>query len=87
MHAGDLQEAHDLVRKQFRRFGQRALVRHAPEISGGLDGSLQFLTGENFALGGNAWVSGDVLMPGTPREGTDLGIAGLTAPSVNFPVK
>ncbi len=43
-----------------------ALVRHAPSLDGGLDGSLQILTGEDFAFNGNAWVSGDVLAPGTP---------------------
>lgn len=43
-----------------------ALVRHAPSLDGGLDGSLQVLTGESLTLNGNAWVSGDILVPGTP---------------------
>ncbi|MDP3072585.1 MAG: MBG domain-containing protein [Opitutaceae bacterium] len=43
-----------------------ALVRRAPSLNGGLDGSLQILTAESFTLNGNAWVSGDVLVPGLP---------------------
>ena len=43
-----------------------ALVRHAPTLDGDLDGSLQVLTGESFTLNGNASVSGDLLVPGTP---------------------
>lgn len=44
-----------------------ALVRHAPTLNGGLDGSIQVLLPENAALNGNAWVSGDLLMPGVPN--------------------
>jgi hypothetical protein len=44
-----------------------ALVRRAPSLDGGLDGSLQVLTGESFALNGNAYVSGDILVPGLPQ--------------------
>ncbi len=43
-----------------------ALVRHAPDLNGAIDGSLQILTAENIALTGNAWVSGDILVPGMP---------------------
>ncbi|WP_414662095.1 immunoglobulin domain-containing protein [Horticoccus sp. 23ND18S-11] len=43
-----------------------ALVRHAPSIQGGLDGSIQVLLPEDIALNGNAWISGDLLVPGTP---------------------
>ncbi|MBL9186612.1 MAG: immunoglobulin domain-containing protein [Opitutaceae bacterium] len=43
-----------------------ALVRRAPSLAGGLDGSLQVLTAESFTLNGNAWVSGDLLVPGLP---------------------
>lgn len=43
-----------------------ALVRHAPTINSGFDGSLQMLTGENVILAGDAWISGDLLVPGTP---------------------
>lgn len=43
-----------------------ALVRHAPSVNGGLDGSIQVLLPENTALNGNAWVSGDILVPGLP---------------------
>ena len=46
--------------------GMTALVRHAPSISGQLDGSLQTLGAESFALNGNALVSGDLLVRGTP---------------------
>ena len=43
-----------------------ALVRHAPTLNGGLDGSIQQLLPEGATLNGNAWVSGDLLVPGTP---------------------
>ena len=43
-----------------------ALVRHAPAINGGLDGPLQILTGEAMTLNSGAWISGDLLVPGTP---------------------
>lgn len=43
-----------------------ALVRHAPTLNGGIDGSIQVLLGENVTLNGNAWISGDLLVPGTP---------------------
>lgn len=43
-----------------------ALVRHAPTINGDLDGSLQLLSGEGFAVNGRGAVSGDLLVPGTP---------------------
>lgn len=69
------------------------LVRHAPTLNGGLDGSVQVLLPESVTLNGNAWISGDLLLPGTPsvtlngrptfvgtRDGT-----GAVAPS-NFSV-
>lgn len=65
------------------------IVRHAPTMNGGLDGSVQVLLGESFALNGNAWVSGDIFVPGTPTvrvngrptyAGTRDG-AGAAAPS------
>ncbi|HWA08481.1 MAG TPA: MBG domain-containing protein [Opitutaceae bacterium] len=43
-----------------------ALVRHGPALNGGLDGSLQVLLPESTTLNGSAWVSGDLLVPGTP---------------------
>jgi rhamnogalacturonan endolyase len=43
-----------------------ALVRHAPNVDGELDGSFQMLTPENVALNGSALVSGDLLVPGEP---------------------
>jgi hypothetical protein len=42
------------------------LVRHAPTINAGLDGSLQVLLPESITLNGNGWISGDLLVPGTP---------------------
>lgn len=44
-----------------------AVVRHAPTINGGVDGSVQVLLPESVTLNGNAWVSGDLLVPGTPN--------------------
>jgi hypothetical protein len=43
-----------------------ALVRHAPMINGGLDGSVQVLLPESFSINGSGWISDDLLMPGTP---------------------
>jgi polygalacturonase len=46
--------------------GITALVNHAPSINGGIDGSLQVLSGQSFAFNGSTFVSGDALVPGTP---------------------
>jgi len=46
--------------------GITALVRHAPTLNGSVDGSIQVLLGENITLNGNALISGDLLVPGTP---------------------
>ena len=43
-----------------------ALVRHAPTLNGELDGSIQVTSAENITLNGNAAISGDLLVPGTP---------------------
>ena len=43
-----------------------ALVRHAPTLDGDIDGSLQVLLGESMTLNGNAGISGDLLVVGTP---------------------
>ena len=43
-----------------------ALVRHAPVINGIVDGSVQVVLPENLTLNGNASLSGDLLVPGTP---------------------
>jgi hypothetical protein len=43
-----------------------ALVRHAPTLNGSIDGSIQVLSGGNFTLNGNLYISGDLLVPGTP---------------------
>ncbi len=42
------------------------LVRHAPTLNGGVDGSVQVLLPESTTLNGSAIVSGDLLLPGTP---------------------
>jgi rhamnogalacturonan endolyase len=44
-----------------------ALVRHAPTLNGDIDGSIQVLLPESITLNGSAGVSGDLLVPGTPR--------------------
>ncbi len=43
-----------------------ALVRRLGSLNGGIDGSVQVLTAESITLNGNAWISGDLLVPGTP---------------------
>jgi endo-1,4-beta-xylanase len=44
-----------------------ALSRHAPTLHGRLDGSVQMLLPEDVTLSGGSVVSGDLLVPGTPR--------------------
>ncbi len=44
-----------------------ALVRHAPTLNADIDGSVQILLAENIALNSSASISGDLLVPGTPR--------------------
>jgi hypothetical protein len=66
-----------------------ALVRHAPEISGTIDGSLQLLRPENLSLSGQAKISRDLLVPGTPairqngkpKLGATIDGSGAAAPS------
>lgn len=43
-----------------------AIVRHAPVLNGGLEGSLQVMLPESISLNGSAFVAGDLLVPGTP---------------------
>jgi alpha-tubulin suppressor-like RCC1 family protein len=43
-----------------------ALVRHAPELGGWVEGSVQMMTGEDVTLEGGAIVTGDLLVPGRP---------------------
>lgn len=44
-----------------------AVVKHAPELGGRVDGSVQMLRGENvFVHGRNTVLTGDLLVPGTP---------------------
>lgn len=47
--------------------GTTVQVRHAPMVNGGIDGSLHVLLPEDIALSGAAWISGDLLVPGTPE--------------------
>lgn len=42
------------------------VVRHAPSLNGGVEGSIQQLLPESVTLNGSAWISGDLLVPGTP---------------------
>lgn len=55
-----------------------AQVRHAPTLSGSIDGSLQMFSGESLTLAGMATLSGDLLVPGTPTivQNTNPGSAG-----------
>lgn len=43
-----------------------ALVRHAPTLNAMVEGSVQLVSPESLTLNGNATVTGDVLVPGTP---------------------
>ncbi|MBX3737952.1 MAG: immunoglobulin domain-containing protein [Candidatus Didemnitutus sp.] len=44
-----------------------ALVRRLSSLNGAIDGSIQVTLGENITLNGSAWISGDLLVPGTPN--------------------
>lgn len=44
-----------------------ALVRHAPDLNGTVEGSVHQMMGEGVTLNGGAVVSGNLLVPGTPR--------------------
>ena len=48
-----------------------ALVRRAPVLNGTVDGSVQLLTGESFAVNNHATLSGDLLVPGAPMLETN----------------
>lgn len=43
-----------------------ALVRHAPNINGTVDGSVQQMSAESVTLNGGAVITGDLLVPGLP---------------------
>jgi hypothetical protein len=68
------------------------LVRDLPHVLGGIDGSAQLLASRDVTLSGNAWVSGDLLVPGTPNVqlqgrpvyGTTLQGSGAVDPSGYF---
>jgi hypothetical protein len=51
---------------QAQEVGGTALVRHAPTLNGRVEGSIRQMTAENATLNGNAQVTGDLLVPGTP---------------------
>ena len=66
-----------------------AVVRHAPQINGRVEGSVRMLTGEAVNLNGGAVITGDLLAPGTPTTrlngnptlGSTLDGTGSAAPS------
>ncbi len=66
-----------------------ALVRRAPTINSGLDGSIQVVNAENISLPGTAWIAGDLLVQGTPTVnvnaaaiyGSTLDAAGSPTPN------
>lgn len=70
-----------------------ALVRRAPTINAGLDGSIQVVNAENISLPGTAWIAGDLLVQGSPTVnvnaaaiyGSTLDAAGSPTPT-NFSV-
>src|SRR5688572_9845243 len=43
-----------------------ALVRHAPALSGTVEGSVQQMMGENIILNGGSVLTNDLLVPGSP---------------------
>jgi hypothetical protein len=45
---------------------EAVVVRHAPKISGTVDGSIRMLLPENTRISGSGVVTGDLLVPGTP---------------------
>ncbi len=48
------------------RVSTTALVRELPQLLGGIDGSVHLLAGRDVQLAGNAWIAGDLLVPGSP---------------------
>jgi hypothetical protein len=48
------------------RIGITGLIRHAPILNGDVDGSIEVLLPESITLNGNAGITGDLLVPGTP---------------------
>lgn len=44
-----------------------AVVRHAPNLNGRVEGSVQMLTGEYINLNSGSVIAGDLLVPGMPR--------------------
>ncbi len=55
-----------LIPSLFAQSAGTALVRHAPTLNGTVEGSIRQMTAESMTLNGNAQVSGDLLVPGTP---------------------
>jgi hypothetical protein len=68
------------------------LVRELSQVLGAIDGSVQQLAGLDVTLAGNAWISGDLLVPGTPAilvqgnsvYGTTVQGPGAAEPSAYF---
>jgi rhamnogalacturonan endolyase len=56
-----------------------ALVRHAPVVSGTIEGSMQVSSAETISLSGNATVTGDLLVPGMPgvQSGSNVVFVGV----------
>jgi hypothetical protein len=52
---------------QSQVIGAGAVVRHAPQINGRVEGSVRQLTGESITLNSGAAITGDLLVPGTPQ--------------------
>ncbi len=46
---------------------QVALIRQAPEVNGRVEGAIQVMTPATIRLTGNAQVTGDLLVPGSPK--------------------
>jgi hypothetical protein len=65
-----------------------AFVRHAPVINGAVDGSVQVLLPESITLNSSAHLSGDLLVPGTPRiqiNGTPVFAGTIDGPGSTAP--
>jgi hypothetical protein len=65
-----------------------ALVRHAPQLNGLVDGSAQMLLGESLVLQSSATVAGDLLVPGSPAvvvNGSPTYVGQKTGPGAALP--
>lgn len=55
------------ARTQSQTVAAGAVVRHAPQINGRVEGAVRQLTGEAVTLNSGAAITGDLLVPGTPQ--------------------